>query len=59
MYVPDHPDIVSAERTGYPRRRKIYCDECSKDITDDIEIYEDTYHQHLCKECLLYFHRKE
>lgn len=56
----DHPEIESIMRTGYPtyaQPRDIYCGECGKDITDDDQ-YEDEHYAYLCRECLLYFHKK-
>lgn len=58
--LPDHPEIAMAMRTGYPswnqpEDKEIYCEECGKEITDS-DIYYDEYHQHLCKDCLLFFH---
>lgn len=59
--LPDHPEIQSAERTGYPSWNRapgfIYCDECGSEITCDI--YEDERHSFLCEECLRMLHKKE
>ena len=57
----EHPDIESANRTGYPRGHKepkIYCCECCKDITDQKQYY-DCWHEYLCAECLLFFHERD
>lgn len=57
----EHPDITKTLKTGYPswnQPKKIYCCECGTHLDDD-EIYEDSCHPYLCKECLLFFHKKE
>ena len=57
---PDHPEIVSAMKTGYSKWSQpetIYCQECGCEING--HIYEDENHEYLCEGCLLYFHRKE
>lgn len=56
----EHPEISWIERTGFPSFRQpenVYCEECGKNITDD-DWYEDETHDFMCKECLLFFHRK-
>ena len=56
----DHPDIVWAERTGYPswnQPKSIYCEECGKCL-DDEPVYESGVHDCLCDECLLALHKK-
>lgn len=58
--VPDHPDIVSAMRTGYGvynQPKSVYCEECGKCLDDEDE-YEDATHEYLCEECLLSLHKK-
>lgn len=60
MIVPDHPDIVSAIKTGYPRNNQYvshYCEECGKCL-DDEKAYEDCTHDYLCEDCLLTLHEK-
>lgn len=57
----EHPEIAYFHRTGYPsyyQEPVIYCGECGKDITDD-DWYEDETHEFLCRDCLLFFHRKD
>jgi hypothetical protein len=59
-YVPDHPDIESAMRTGYPswnQPKSIYCCECG-DSLDDQTVYEDRFHEYLCLDCLKVLHEK-
>ena len=52
--VPDHPDIISCERTGYPSWNQpdphVYCEICGKDITyeDKIDIAD---HEVMCVSC--------
>ena len=61
MSVLQHPEITWIEKTGYPsyaQPRRTYCQECGRDITDE-DVYEDYVHDYLCRECLLYFHKKE
>lgn len=56
----EHPDITSAILTGYPvghEEDSWYCEECGKDITDDV-IYFDDEHEFLCEKCLLHLHEK-
>ena len=58
--IGDHPEIVSAERTGYPtwnQPKNHYCENCGKDITDE-DIYADGAHDYLCRSCLLILHEK-
>jgi hypothetical protein len=58
--IPDHPDIQSIERTGYPQDNQpvpIYCGECGCELQDDV--YEDNYYDYLCERCLLRLHKKE
>ena len=60
-HIPDHPEIVWIQRTGYPsfaQPKIIHCQECGRDITFE-NVYDDESHEYLCQECLLYFHRKE
>lgn len=60
MYVPDHPDIEWAERTGYPKWNQpkiICCGECGTPI--DGEVYEDDSYDYLCESCLLFLHKKK
>lgn len=55
-----HPEILCAERTGYPswnQPESYYCSECGKCLDDD-DIYEDTQHEYLCEDCLLSLHKK-
>lgn len=55
-----HPEITWAERTGYPswsQPEPCYCEECGKCL-DDEEIYADSVHKFLCKDCLLTLHEK-
>lgn len=57
---PDHPEIESALRTGYPtwnQPKEIYCGECGRNITDT-EQYEDEHYDYLCRHCLLMLHEK-
>lgn len=62
--IPDHPDLTAINNTGYPhwmqpkKDEPIYCDECGKEL-DWTEVYDDNHHDYLCKECLLYYHKKE
>lgn len=60
--VPDHPEIQSIERTGYPtwnqpEDRIIYCGECGCEIVGDV--YEDDSYDYLCRDCLLMLHKKD
>lgn len=58
--IPDHPDIVSAMRTGYPtwnQPKSHYCEECGECL-DDETVYEDNMHDYLCRACLLTLHEK-
>ena len=60
MNLPDHPEIESALRTGYPswnQPKDIQCDHCGCVIED--EVYEDEYNETLCLDCLLKLHLKE
>ena len=56
---PDHPDIASALRTGYPswKLEAPYCQECGEKLTG--RVYYDEHHDYLCRECLLYFHERD
>ena len=57
----EHPEISWIRKTGYPsydQPKEVYCQECGKDITDEVW-YEDETHEFLCDNCLLYFHKKE
>lgn len=59
--LPDHPDIASALRTGYPvngQPKPIYCGECGQRLDCEHEIYEDQGYDYLCKDCLLMLHKK-
>ena len=58
--IPDHPDVASALRTGYPvwgQPTPIHCCECGKNLEDE-EVYEDRYNEYLCLECLKRLHEK-
>lgn len=60
LNIPDHPDIASALRTGYPTFGKDishYCEECGCCL-DDRNMYSDSAHDYLCKDCLLTLHEK-
>lgn len=61
MYdIPDHPEIRSMEKTGYPtwnQPEPIYCDECGRNL-DSETIYSDRLHTNLCADCLLMLHEK-
>lgn len=37
--------------------KKIYCDECGRDITNKHQ-FEDRHHNNLCEDCLLMLHEK-
>lgn len=55
-----HPEITWIERTGYPSTNQPkyhYCEECGERL-EDREIYADTTHEFLCKDCLLTLHEK-
>ena len=58
----EHPDITAALRTGYPSyyegHHRIYCGECGRSL-DESEVYEDQYHEFLCRDCLLMLHEKD
>lgn len=59
--VPDHPDIIWAERTGYPewnQPQATLCEYCGEELWED-EVFQDEYHDHLCKWCLLALHRRK
>jgi hypothetical protein len=56
----EHPDITSTLRTGYPlgnQPKSHYCEECGKCL-DCEEIYADSIHEYLCKDCLLMLHER-
>lgn len=60
--LPDHPDIVSAMRTGYPRGHDDddmdeICADCGNPIDYD-DVYEDD-DDTLCRYCLLSRYKKE
>lgn len=38
-------------------KKKIYCDECGREITNKQQYY-DQYHGNLCRDCLLMLHEK-
>ncbi len=56
----EHPDITSAQRTGYPRDnqpRSYYCGECGTCL-DGETVYENEHYEHLCERCLKMLHKK-
>ena len=58
--VGDHPDVVSAMRTGYPRDLQpnyTECDVCHDELDQD-ECYQDELYDCLCENCLLTIHKK-
>ena len=60
MNIPEHPEVESILRTGYPtwnQLKPIYCCECGDNL-DDEEVYEDRYHEYLCLDCLKRLHEK-
>lgn len=60
-YVPDHPDIESCMRTGYPvwnQPVEYQCEACGIELEVD-DSYEDEDHEFLCEECVLNLHKKE
>lgn len=60
MNIPDHPDIRAAMLTGYPtwkQPKTYYCEECGAPL-DEGDVYEDAYHEYLCRECLCTLHEK-
>ena len=52
---PDHPDIVSAETTGYAKREMaepcFFCSNCCETIYAG-ENYADVYGEKICVECI-------
>lgn len=63
-YCPDHPEILTIQRTGYPSwnqpPQNPFCSRCGKELDVSYDnIYEDEQHEFLCKECLLKLHEKE
>ena len=57
----DNEEVNEILRTGevpYRPPRKKYCQECGKDITDEIQ-YQDHNHQWLCLGCLQVLHFKD
>lgn len=61
--LPDHPEIVSAMRTGYPTWNQPnddveYCCECGRRIKEDEETYECHSHRILCEDCLKMLHKR-
>lgn len=54
MPIPDHPEIRSAERTGYPSWNQpddhVYCEKCGKDITYEDKV-DTAYHDCICVSC--------
>lgn len=64
-YVPDHPDIRAAERTGYPMDTRVgrviaTCEECGSDIHEGQEHFS-SIDGRLCSEecCRSHFEIKE
>ena len=58
--LPDHPEIESAMKTGYPswnQPKTYYCDRCGCAL-DDGEIFEDDNHEYLCVDCLCNLYEK-
>lgn len=62
--VPDHPEIISAHRTGYPSWNQPnedyheYCGECGREIKEDEDSYECRTHRILCEDCLKMLHKR-
>lgn len=59
--LPDHPDITWAMRTGYPSWNQPIedtCEICGEELSSD-DTYEDHDHDKICKNCLLYLHKKD
>lgn len=57
---PDHPDIRSAQLTGYPRYVEDSierCEYCGFEIESDV--YSDQDYDCLCERCLKELHRKD
>ena len=57
----DHPDIVWAERTGYPKwgQPEVFeCDRCGDELDSWEDVYSNSEHECLCEHCLLVLHRK-
>lgn len=59
MHVPNHPDIDSTERDGYPtfyagNKNSVKCERCDVDISDD-EQFEDGQ-EIVCLGCLMERH---
>ena len=60
MMLPDHPEIVSIQRTGYPSWNQpvdVICDRCGEVVEDEAYTNED--YETLCLDCLLSIHLKE
>ena len=60
MNIPDHPEIRSAELTGYPSWNQpeyYYCQMCNEELGND-EVYEDFGYDYLCENCILKLHKK-
>ena len=56
-FCPDHPEIRSAELTGYPSwSQPKYCERCGEELGEDV--YADLDYDNLCEDCLLDLHRK-
>jgi hypothetical protein len=67
MNIPDHPEIVSAMRTGYPtwnqpddidEDNKEYCCECGEEIPYGEDSYECPTHRILCEDCLKMLYKR-
>lgn len=61
IHIPDHPEIRSMERTGYPTwlqedDDKEYCGECGREIEEGEDSYECRTHRILCEDCLKMLH---
>ena len=57
---PDHPDIESTLKTGYPTFNQpewYYCQMCNEELNKE-EVYEDLGYDYLCENCLLKLHKK-
>lgn len=56
MNIPDHPDVASALRTGYPlgaqESKAIKCDYCGKELSGDDYVF-DYGGSPTCEECLM------
>lgn len=61
--IPENYALAHVMKTGYPQGYEeaeplAYCGECTCELYDESEVYEDEKYAYLCEDCLKMLHQK-